>query len=317
MDQRLIHQRLFHQRPIYQRLILVANDPRHNPGLREHSWYGLWDNVLRLFESIQSSHVFPQYPLWLLKPEESMPSSPAPKEPSSDGPHVQDSSSFDTVSLFRWQLGRSSTAMTSPPSSPSAYPSSPLAHKSAPLASFPSLPIPQLQKATMSMPPSRGFERHKVVDFAIAQLRDGIHAIDNVVVPIIVEIKKYQRALNDDADTGSRQNRVANILTAQAQAEGQARYLFTAKKQPAVLAIAASGPYWRWAQLFPQRHIADVDPNDAGYVPPDDVVQPFDWTIGYYTIGTHESDVMLGRILQWAALVFSPRPPTVLPILRQ
>ncbi|KAI0959596.1 hypothetical protein AcW1_004379 [Taiwanofungus camphoratus] len=290
----------------WQLLAAFAKDPAFNYGCRELPWYGLWNNILRRFEEVEACHIFPQYPLWLIKPQLPPSSPPNPQELSSDDD--MSTGGFDPVPLLRMRLDQGqltspSTKSWSPPSSPLTRKSLAAGHSELPMLRGHSPDSPIIPAAPKIS--TQESESHKVTDFAVLQLRSGPRVIYDYVIPIIVEIK-------GEADEDGEK-----LFKAQVQVEEQVKYLFSSRRQPAVIAIAVSGSVWRWAQINKkdfQWTYGRFD--DEDYIPSDDILESDSEWSDDYELGTNRSNRMLAKMHRWVRGAFRIGLDPSLPIPR-
>ncbi|KAF9233274.1 hypothetical protein BU15DRAFT_80291 [Melanogaster broomeanus] len=305
-------------------LIQFAHDPKYNHRRRELPWYGLWNKALRIFEGAPDCYLFPQHPLWLIETDtdsDSEPPSPSTRIPGSDDDFVPTAYLFPPRSSLRWQLGRAGGDERWE-ESPSPL-SSPLAHKSGPMPTSPFTMGHRVVGSQQRSAPQNARsisileEEHKVTDFAVLQLRSDRHGhIVAAPIPVLAEIKLYRPVNGSDDDEETLHQREKLILKAQGQVEKQVLYLLAGRHQPAVIAIAASGPFWQWAQFSKRRqNVLHGDAENIDYVPKHE--QIFDqrsldpaWS-KVYKIGTVDSDNALDNILEWVEEVFCTTPLTI------
>jgi len=225
-------------------------------------------------------------------------------------------SGFDPSAALAHQLANSGSY--SPISFSPSPPSSPLAYKSVMTTHSPlqvKSPPPRVQSTTTSAP-GRENESHRVTDFALLHFRNvlspiiGEIVIEDVLIPIIVEVKTYRRWECDDKHPNSVSSRSNGLIEAQDDVSVQVQYLFSGRLQPSVIAIAGAGPFWQFRQFFKadsRRTFGDED--DEDFIPNVTVLDQTRgsrWSHIIYKIGTDRSNNMLVKIRNWAGAFLHP-----------
>jgi hypothetical protein len=99
---------------------------------------------------------------------------------------------------------------------------------------------------------------HRVTDFAILHLRNSFNPIigeivvEDVLIPIIVEVKTYHCSDVDNSHHTSLGSRNKGLVEARNEYDVkiEVKYLFSGRRQPSVIAIAGAGPCWTRCQFF-------------------------------------------------------------------
>ena len=227
-----------------------ALDPLCNRQQMEYPWYSFWTIVLLdLIAGLPEYFLFPQHPVWIIPPEDSDDADyESDVEPASELIPCLD---FDPSTHQPDAVKSHDADATSSQSSQSPQPTPP--------------------------PPGRA-NKFKLPDFAVlGLLSDTIAEVDfhllsealqylrshriinNVLTPLIVEIKRDSLILTD-----------RYVTRAQADAERQADYVFASSHQQFVVAIAAAGVKWSWSLIRRRAHLPVAsleEQDDSTYVP--------------------------------------------------
>jgi hypothetical protein len=244
----------------------------------EYPWYSFWTIVLLdLIAGLPEYILFPQYPVWIIPPEE-----------SDDADYESDvepaSEPFPCLNF---------DPNTDQPDAVESHASS-----------------SQSSQSPQSTPPPPGrANKFKLPDFAVLGLFSGtigevdFHSlsealqylrsrriINNVLTPLIVEIKRDSLILTD-----------RYVTNARADALRQANFIFASSHQRFVVAIAAVGMQWSWGVIRRPAHLPVASPEEQGdstYVPRELSVSNTAWS-DVLAFGSADSDTALRKVSEW------------------
>ena len=263
------------------RLLLTcayALDPLCNRRQMEYPWYSFWSIVLLdLIAGLPEYILFPQFPVWIIPPEESDDVVyESDVEPSSPISHLNFNPNTDAI--------KSRDDASSSHSSQSPQPTPP--------------------------PPGRA-NKFKLPDFAVLGLFcDTINAVDvqslsealeslrsrpminNVLTPLLVEIKR---------DSESLELTDRYVTHAQAGALVQANFVFASSHQQFVVAIAAAGVKWSWSLIRRPAHLPVAsleEQDDSTYIPRGLSLTNTAWS-DVLDFGSADSDTALRKVFEW------------------
>ncbi|KIJ99747.1 hypothetical protein K443DRAFT_679704 [Laccaria amethystina LaAM-08-1] len=255
-----------------------ALDPLCNRQQMEYPWYSFWTIVLLdLIAGLPEYILFPQYPVWIIPPEE-----------SDDADYESDvepaSEPFPCLNF---------DPNTDQPDAVESHASS-----------------SQSSQSPQSTPPPPGrANKFKLPDFAVLGLFSGtigevdFHSlsealqylrsrriINNVLTPLIVEIKRDSLILTD-----------RYVTQAQADAERQAAFIFASSHQRFVVAIVTAGVQWSWAVIRRPAHLpvaSAEEQGDSTYVPRELNLPNVAWS-DVLDFGSADSDTALRKVSEW------------------
>lgn len=255
-----------------------ALDPLCNRQQMEYPWYSFWTIVLLdLIAGHPGYILFPQYPVWIIPPEESDDADyesdvePAiesiPRLNFDPNTHQADSHDADASSS---QSSQSPQPTPPPPGRPNKF-------------KLPDFAILGLFGDTISEA-----DFHSLSE-ALQYLRSR-RIIKNVLIPLIVEIKRDPLVLPD-----------RYVTQAQSDAETQADFIFASSHQRFVVAIAAAGVQWSWGVIRRPAHLrvaSAEEQGDSTYVPRELILSNVDWS-DVLDFGSADSDIALRQVSEW------------------
>jgi len=257
-----------------------ALDPLCNRQLMEYPWYSFWTIVLLdLIAGLPEYILFPQYPVWIIPPEESDPDYESDVEPASE-----------PIPCLNFD--------------PNTHQPDPVESYDADTSSSQSSQSPQ-----PTPPPPGRANKFKLPDFAVLGLfgdtigEADFHSlsealqclrsrriINNVLTPLIVEIKRDSLMLTH-----------RYVTHARADALRQANFIFASSHQRFVVAIAAAGVQWSWGVIRRPAHLPVVsleEQGDSTYVPQELSRTNTAWS-DVLDFGSADSDTALRKVSEW------------------
>ncbi|KIJ99760.1 hypothetical protein K443DRAFT_679713 [Laccaria amethystina LaAM-08-1] len=218
--------------------------------------------------------LFPQYPVWIIPPEESDDADyESDVEPASEPfPCLNFDPNTDQPDAVENHASSSQSPQPTPPPPGRAN-----------KFKWPDFAVLGLFSDTI------GEVDFHSLSAALQYLRSR-RIINNVLTPLIVEIKRDSLILTD-----------RSVTNARADALRQANFIFASSHQRFVVAIAAVGMQWSWGVIRRPAHLPVASPEEQGdftYVPRELSVSNTAWS-KVLDFGSADSDTALRKVSEW------------------